>query len=136
MRSLRPTATNGTDKAGAAAGFELRGLVLADALGRQLLEGDTKAAELVKAAGLVVTEGEPDFLTWATRQGDAAELVPAVLGLVAGSWTPEHAARIPAGTRIAMKTHADKAGEGYAATVLATVPHCRVYRPKGSAHAA
>jgi hypothetical protein len=134
VRALHPTATN--DKAGAAAGYELRGLMLADALGRRLLEGDRDAAELVAGAGLVVAEGEPDFLTWATRQGDAAEVVPAVLGLVAGSWTPELAARVPAGTKIALRTHRDAAGDRYADQVLATVPHCKVYRVKGNANAA
>ena len=66
---------------------------------------------------IVVVEGEPDFLTWATRHGDAAETAPAVLGLWSGAWTSALAARIPAGCRILLRTDLDACGHDYATRV-------------------
>ena len=138
VRALRPEAVNGSDKAGAAAGFEVRGLVLADGLTRRLLASDADAAELVRANGLVVLEGEPDFLTWATRWGEAgAAKAPAVLGLVSGSWCAELAERVPSGTRVFVRTHLDDAGERYARQVIETLTgRCDLRRLKGAGRAA
>jgi hypothetical protein len=117
-------------------GFSVAGLVLADALARRMLEGArlgdrTPAHELVRVLGVVVTEGEPDFLTWATRASDASETAPAVLGLVAGSWTDEIATRVPDGARVALRTHEDEAGEVYARRVAETLRgRCVLVRPR------
>ena len=107
-RALAPQAANGSDKAAAPAGSEVRGLVLANSLGRLLLSGaplgdGSSAAELVARAGLVVAEGEPDFLTLATWWSDRDTTAPAVLGVVAGSWradSAELAEKVPDGCRV------------------------------------
>ncbi len=99
---------------------------MADPLARLLLAGlpcgdGEPAHEAVRRYGLVICEGVPDFLTWATRWGDAAETAPAVIGIISGSWTTEVAARVPAGTRVAVRTHGDRAGAKYAQQIAATL---------------
>jgi CHC2 zinc finger len=104
------------------AGFRMRGLVMADALGRQLLmEGKRPDFWPRKdALRIVVAEGEPDFLTWATKFSDADLTAPAVLGVVAGSWSDEIAARVPDGSRAIVRTHHDEPGEKYARAIFTT----------------
>ncbi len=134
--SLRARAVRDVEgpKALAPAGFEVRGLVLADPLARLMLAGASlgdgnAAADLVREVGLIIAEGEPDFLTWATHWSDAAELAPAVLGIIAGSWTDDLAARVPTGTVVALRTHHDKAGDEYARRIASTLSsRCRVRR--------
>lgn len=109
-------------------GFRASGLVMADGAGVALLE----RASLDGTDGrVVIVEGEPDFLTWATRFPDSAEAVPAVLGILSGSWTDEIAARIPDGARVIVRTHHDEAGHRYAAAVRGSIDRrCEVLRSK------
>ncbi|MBI3072895.1 MAG: hypothetical protein HYY84_12330 [Deltaproteobacteria bacterium] len=128
-------------------GAEVRRTVMADPLARLLLAGAAladgrSAAEFVRncrgglrspsgfvQCGLFVAEGVPDFLTQATGWSDADEDAPAVIGIVAGSWTPEIAARVPDGTEVVVATHADDAGDKYAEIIRGTlVPRCRLQR--------
>lgn len=115
-------------------GYETAGLVLTDPLARLLLAGEalgdgSSAADEVKRVGLVIAEGDVDWLTWATRWGDAAQDAPAVIGLVAGAWAPEIAARVPDGARVVVRTHDDPAGKKYAAEVAASLmDRCEVLR--------
>jgi hypothetical protein len=90
-----------------------------------------KAAELVQAnreawlmltrracpLRLYVVEGEPDWVCAATTFGRG----DAVIGIGSGSWTPTFASRVPFGTRVIVATHADEAGDRYAARVLETL---------------
>jgi len=115
-RAVNP-ATPKKDKAASPKDAEVRGLVMADAGGRLLLEGTAPPG----ARQVLVTEGVPDFLTWATRFGDAAEDAPPVLGVIAGSWSADIAATIPRGWTVIIHTHNDKAGNKYAATIHASV---------------
>jgi hypothetical protein len=69
----------------------------------------------------VIREGVPDFLTWATRWGDAAEGAPAVIGFISGSWTPEIAGRVPSGTGVVIRAHADDAGAKYARHIAGSI---------------
>jgi hypothetical protein len=133
-RALAPLATN--DKSAAPAGFAVAGLVLADGLAQRMLAGDRDALELVRAVGLVVTEGDGDFLVWATRFSDAsADAAPAVLGIGAGAWTEEIAAKVPSEARLALRTHLDEAGERYADAVIASLhTRCDVRRLRRSGH--
>jgi len=110
-------------------GYRAGGLVMADGAGVALLE----RASLEGTDGrVVIVEGEPDFLTWATRFPDSAEAVPAVLGILSGSWTDEIAARIPDGARVIVRTHHDEAGNRYAAAVRGSIDRrCEVLRSKG-----
>jgi len=114
------------------------GLVLADGLMRQILS--TGAAPDWWCSNwqlrIVVAEGEFDWLTWATRWADSAEEAPAVLGVWAGSWQPEIAARIPDGARISVRTDPDAAGHGYADKIAGSLaPRCAVLRhPQEASH--
>jgi hypothetical protein len=110
-------------KAASPAGASVAGLVMADAAAVTMLRGDHQPAQLV------ITEGVPDFLTWATRWSDADEDAPAVLGVIAGSWTDELAGRVPSGARVAVRTHRDAAGVKYADRICASLAaRCAVHR--------
>jgi hypothetical protein len=101
-------------------GHKASGVVMADSWAAMMLQG-TRAPTRV-----VVAEGEPDFLTWATRVQDART---AVVGIVSGSWTTELSGRFPVGCRVDVRTDHDAAGERYAAEVLSGLRRrCFVYR--------
>jgi hypothetical protein len=107
----------------------VRGLVMADPMGLALLRGELEAAPW--NGGVVVCEGEPDLWTWATREGRGAnDTTWASLSVVAGSWTPELAARVPSGAKVAVYTDDDESGDKYAETIRATLAQrCDVRRP-------
>ena len=108
------------------------GLVLADPLGVALLRGALEY-EGVRWNGLVViVEGEPNLWAYATRTGRVANGETfAAFGVEAGSWTAAHAARIPDGARVLVATDDDNTGDGYAATVNATLRgRCKVRRER------
>ena len=115
----RAVVSGAKPKSAAPAGAEARGLIFGDGLARQVLARGPEGPPV----DLVVVEGGPDFLVWASRWGDGAALTtaPAVVGVVAGSWVPELAARIPKGSRVAVRTHQDDAGKKYGAQVVATL---------------
>ncbi len=102
------------------------GLVFADESGVALLRGDTEAITEVW-----IVEGGPNFLTiaapaWALEAGRLVGPVPprpgrAILGIFSGSWTAEHARRIPVGVRVVIVTDPDAAGDAYARRVSATL---------------
>ncbi len=110
-----------TPKSRAACGYQRRGLVLADARGREMLEGSLLVTEALR---VVIAEGEMDMLAFAAgraRSGASSGELVAVLGIVSGSWTPELAARIPDGATVLIATHLDKDGEKYAARITETL---------------
>jgi len=107
-KELAPDGTN------TAAGF-----ILADERGRRLLAGDPAATKRVRRLGLLIAEGTKDLLTVATEKG-----APPVLSIYAGSWTNEHAERIPAGSTVIVATHSDDGGDKYADTIWQTL-HAR-----------
>lgn len=122
MRARVVTAGQDRPKALAPASHTTAGLVMADALARRLLTGDADAVELVRDVGLLVAEGGPDHLTWATRWGadGALDRAPAVVGVESGAWTAEVAARVPDGVRVLVATHDDATGDLYAAAIVAS----------------
>lgn len=104
------------------AGYRASGLVLADGQARRML-----AAGSAGAAGLlVIAEGEPDTLSWIARYSDADESAASVIGILSGAWTPDHGARVPAGTEVVIRRHPDPAGARLALGVAETLSHCRV----------
>ena len=104
-----------------------RGLVLAEGWGRQIFATGRRPEGW--GGELLVAEGLPDWLTVATRHSDADAEAPAVIGVTAGSWTAELAARVPDGSRVIVATHNDGAGDRYAGGIVATLTYrCEVRR--------
>jgi len=127
-RSLR-TGRGDDAKELAPTGYGTAGLVLADALGVQLLAGC--APDWWTARRVIVCEGVPDWVTWASRQRDSQEEGPAVFGIAAGSWTWSTAARIPDGAEVVIRVHHDEAGDRYAACIRDLVgKRCRIFRSR------
>jgi hypothetical protein len=93
-------------------GHKASGVVMADTFALAMLAG-TRAPTRV-----VITEGEPDFLTWATRTRDTDT---AVLGIVGGSWSPGFASRCPTGAIVVIRTDHDCAGDAYAHDIAETL---------------
>jgi hypothetical protein len=128
IRSVRAwRLTNEAPKRVAPTKCKLGGLVLACPNARAMLAGQTDG--LPSPLRVIVVEGEPDFLTWATRFSDADGDAPVVLGIVAGAWTDTLAARIPDGAHVYIRTDHDAAGDKYAAEIASRVRNrCAVYR--------
>ena len=99
------------------------GLVLACPVARRMLATGKAPSWAVEGAlfDVIIAEGEPDFLTWATQTSDADETPPAVLGIASGSWCEAFADRIPDGSRVVIRTHQDAAGDRYAAAIRASL---------------
>jgi hypothetical protein len=87
------------------AGFRAAGLALLNAAAHRMLRGETFLR-------VVVVEGEPDHLTWATKTEDP------VVGVLSGTWTDAFAAAIPSAATIVIRTHNDDAGDRYAARIV------------------
>lgn len=127
MRSVRAwrVVDGDTPKRLPPTGHKAAGLVLADDIALGMLRG-TYAPKRV-----LIVEGEPDFLTWATRP---IEEVTAILGVVSGAWSDELAARVPSIARVIVRTHHDASGDRYAEAINVTLrDRCTVLRPKGEA---
>lgn len=108
-------------------GFSRSGLVMACAFARGLLVA-TKRPEWwpsTRRIEVVITEGEIDWLLWATAAGDADEFAPAVFGVVAGSWTLEHAHRLPRDVHAIIATDDDDEGDKYADKIVASFDPAR-----------
>lgn len=99
-------------------GHKAAGLVLANRVGAALLRGERVGRRIL------VVEGEPDHLV---RSIVNASLP--VIGVLSGSWHAGFAARIPIGSEVLIRTHADAAGDRYAAQILETIRNrAQVYR--------
>ena len=108
-------------------GFSVKGLVLSDPLGLQLLSGTVP--DWWELHEIVISEGEVDWATWASRQPEVEPQGPACFGVEAGSWSQEIADRIPDGAAVVLRTHHDAAGERYAEQIAATLRgRCRLFR--------
>ncbi len=133
MRSLRAwrIGEGDTPKRLPPGGFRASGLVLADPFAAALLSAGKWLDGMPNPLRIVIVEGEPDFLTWATRFSDGDEDVPFVFGIVAGAWTEAIAARIPDGSLVAVRTDHDPTGDRYALEIARTLlGRCRVQRSR------
>jgi len=111
------------------AGHTARGLVLADAAGRALLQTRALSGHTVW-----IVEGVPDFLSCSLAWTETTDSVPAVLGILAGSWSNDVACRLPDGARVVIAVHHDHAGERYLEAIKETLVHrCELlrWRPRG-----
>ena len=104
------------DKSRWPTGCGVHGLVMANPLGRLMLQGDA-GTELIRKHGLVIAEGIPDWLSWCVVERYGA----AVLGIIAGTWSQAFADRIPDGVRVVIATHSDAAGERYLDSIVKTL---------------
>ncbi len=96
-----------------------KGLVMACPTARAMLGGNARPGRIL------IAEGEPDFLTWATKGLDDV----ATIGIVAGSWTPDIAARLPDGAEVLIRTDPDGPGDKYAEYIYETLAdRCAVLR--------
>ena len=98
-------------------GFLAAGLVLANREAILMLRGESKPERVI------VAEGEPDWLTWASRRDDAC------LGIVSGAWSQALAQRIPSGVNVVLRVHGDQAGDSYADKIQRSLAgRCRLWR--------
>lgn len=86
-------------------GHKATDLVMACPIGAAMLAGTSQPKVVV------IVEGEPDFITWATRKTPRPA---ARLGIVTGSWSTAMAQRVPADAEVIIRTHHDPAGDRYA----------------------
>jgi hypothetical protein len=108
---------------------------MADALALEVLRTGARPEWIAEPLRVVIAEGEPDFLTWATMHAlKSPTPAYAVLGVIAGSWGDAIAARIPNGSRVIIRTDHDEAGEKYATDIIRTLARrCTVLRSKRTA---
>jgi hypothetical protein len=113
----------GAPKEVAPGGCSVVGTVYANGAARAMLTDRTPA-------DVVITEGGPDWLTWAHL--DAAR---AVFGVYTGGWGESIGERIPDGVRVALRTHDDKGGRKLAEAVRRTLPdRCEITEPPTGEH--
>ena len=103
-------------KAATPAGYTTSGLLLVNAQGRTLLDGTLAPLERLS---VVIVEGDTDFLAAATSP--EWENYP-IIGVTAGSWTPELVEKVPSAAVVAIWTHSDNEGEKYATEIVASLP--------------
>jgi len=113
-------------------GHKASGLVMLDSMGREAFRLGAWPSWATGESRFVVCEGEPDFLCWATHNNKLNECPKhAVIGIYSGSWCDDIAARIPDGSKVAIWTDADDAGDKYAAIIRKSLEHrCSVIRGK------
>ena len=131
-------------------GYDRKRLVMADRLGRAMLRnGPAHPSTWIEPESddhpfgsdsgwwpaelpfrLTFCEGEKDLCCWGSEFGDADPYAPAVIGVLSGSWTREHATRIPAGTEIMFAPDNDPSGDSYTTGILNTLKGMPVPTPK------
>jgi hypothetical protein len=120
---------NDTPKRLPPGGHTCRGLVLADAMAVEVLRAGSWPSWAKCAPAIVICEGEPDHLTASCRTPLRACPDHGTIGIFAGSWTPEIAARVPSGARVFVWTHHDEAGDKYARQIAESLAgRCEVLR--------
>ncbi len=115
-RNIQPNIPGHQKSASAACGpGSASGLVYADDHARRMLTGSLPCR-------LIITEGEPDWLVWASRMADTQDRHRwGVVGVWNGSWSEALAACLSRGATVALRTHRDRAGGDYADRIEATL---------------
>jgi hypothetical protein len=98
-------------------GFGRAGLVMACPAALEILRTGTRPSGFRNGWLIVIAEGEVDFLSAIQTSGSSHV---AHFGIVSGSWTAAHAARIPDAATILLATDQDEAGERYAHAIAST----------------
>lgn len=109
-------------------GFSSRGLLFACPLARQMLGSASKPEWWGdEAFVLTVLEGGPNFLAVASRVSECNEGEPATIGITSGSWTSNHAARVPDGTVVVLVPDPGETGRRYMLRIGESLhPRCDV----------
>ena len=84
---------------------------MANAMAVSLLRGRRQWPEGISWRTVIIAGGAADFFEWASA---VAAGVPAVLGIIPGSWTRDLAARIPRGSRVIVRAFANPIASRYA----------------------
>jgi len=94
-------------------GYTVKGAVMADTIGVSVLATGDWVEKTPPVA--IIVEGETDYLTMVERTVREGILRPrvAIFGVIAGAWTEEIAARLPADTKLVVCTDNDAAGDRY-----------------------
>ncbi|MDP2314042.1 MAG: hypothetical protein Q8P41_14160 [Pseudomonadota bacterium] len=114
-------------------GHRVGGLVMADPPFREVLSAGPGASPVK----VVIVEGEPDFLTWATAWHADDPGRHAVCGIFSGAWCSAFSARLPPGSLVVVRTHADRQGDAYARAIVETLDSASfdvIRAPAGSTH--
>ena len=104
-----------------AKGFEVRGTIMANPIGRDLLRGDEFTRAYVQHVGVVLVEGCPGWLAWSSRWAPTFESEPAAFGYFVSGWSQRHSDAIPDGTTVLVDWDANPAGERMRDKILATL---------------
>ena len=123
----RTLAADADPKGLSPAGHSSVGLVMADGLARDVLaHGIPSGWKGSEPPTILIAEGGTDYLTDASVFRERGQ-APATLGVLAGSWSPAIAARIPSGCRAVIRTHSDDAGQRYQRQIGESLhPRCHV----------
>ena len=111
-------------------GFDLRGLVMCNAQALHLLmTGAWEESTPRDQRELWLAEGEPDFLVCTYRLHNSLRPARACMGLFAGAWTPEIAARVPGNSIVVNAQDPDRGGDKIAELVQRTLQgRCTIKR--------
>jgi hypothetical protein len=113
-------------------GHGRRGLVMAGPHGRAMLDAPQAPWHRLERLRLTVHEGEIDVLRAIAQGTDGVSeedfrpaAYRAVIGIFAGSFTRDVAARVPSGTTVVLATDADDQGDKYANEIRERIgPRC------------
>ena len=112
------------DKSGSRTLGAVKGGIMANRAAHDILSGIDTEPQAV-----VIVEGETDLWAWQSMLGSERL---AVFATGQGLWSPEVAARIPAGSRVYLRTDLDDEGERYAERIARTLAHrCECFRLRG-----
>lgn len=101
-------------------GCSASNLILANGVAIAMLHAGRNGARGTVTRVLIV-EGVPDYLSWATQLREDGSEPWAVFGIWAGGWTRHFAERIPDRAEVTVRVHNDEAGNRYFANVRSTL---------------
>lgn len=113
-------------------GFNVTELVMADSFGKRLLKLKKRPDgwNPQEALKILITEGEPNFWSWATTFSETDPYAPAILGIFSGAWNKTIAACIPALSTVKIATDNDETGDKYAKAIAETLNNHETTRIK------
>jgi hypothetical protein len=133
-RCIDTSRGNDAPKALPPSGYGTKGLVMACPLGSMMLA--CGGWPWWAKRQVVICEGEPDFITWATHEPIPRTFAVLAIG-GAGQWNDDIADRIPDNSTVLLRTDRDDAGDAYALEIAASLcGRCNVKESDGEGRAA